>query len=281
MYAGFITPKRVVKRAGIHQRLDSAAYKMIEPYLAENTFPPVKDILHFEGYNGPDGLKTKGGIKYKTKDDPNPSHLYDPRTDTGEVPLHIANHYAGLVGALKKGDSIRAAFEAAWMAHYVGDGLTPAHHFPLEDKIAEAAAKAARDLQSGDISRFIAFVKKNWAIWGAKGHMSTHFNFEIGIATALLAFPIRPEFSDHELAIATQLGPVEYFKSRAREVAALDLYEQFYREGWNNDIATIVRNQLAPQAARTIGMIWLLALLAAGQQLATQAESASRASAPA
>jgi hypothetical protein len=199
MYAGFITTKRVVKRAGIHQRFDMAAYHMIERYLPEGAFPSIKEILHFEGYNGPDGLKSKGGLKYKTKDDQNPSHLYDPLTDTGEVPLHIGNHYIALVDSLKSGDMIRSSFEAAWMAHYIGDGLTPAHHFPLEDKIAEAADKAAGDVKNGDTSRFTALAKKNWAIWGAKGHMTTHMNFEIGIAFALLAFPIRPEFDEGDL----------------------------------------------------------------------------------
>jgi hypothetical protein len=277
MYAGFITPKRVVKRAGIHQRFDMAAYKMVEHYLPDGAFPTIKDILHFEGYNGPDGLKAKGGLKYKTKDDHNPSHLYDPRTDTGEVPMHIANHYEALVASLSAEDMVRASFEAAWMAHYIGDGLTPAHHFPLEDKMAEAASKASDDVKSGDTSKFTALTKKNWAIWGAKGHMTTHMNFELGIAFALLVFPIRPEFDELELARACSLGPVEYFKSEAREVASLDLYDRFYKEGWNNDIATTIKNQLAPQAARVIGTIWLMALLQSGRQLATTSEAAAHA----
>jgi 16S rRNA (guanine966-N2)-methyltransferase len=228
MYAGFITPKRVVKRVGIHQRLDMAAYRMISRFLpVDDGFPALGDILHFEGYNGPDGLKSKMGLKPKTKDDPGPSHLYDPVTDTGEVPVHIQNHYAGLVESLKTGDMVRAAFEAAWMAHYVGDGLTPAHHWPLEEKIAEAAEKSAKNIRGEDTSKFTAMLKKNWAVWGAKGHMSTHMNFEMGIAFALLIFPIKPQFSEHELARARELGPVEYFKAEARAVASLDLYNQF------------------------------------------------------
>src|SRR6267154_2757940 len=100
MYAGFITPKWVVQRAGIHQRLDLAAYKMIQSYLPAGGFPSSKQILHFEDYNGPDGLNTKVSLKpkgLKPKDDSNPSHEYDPVTDTGEIPALIANHYAGLV----------------------------------------------------------------------------------------------------------------------------------------------------------------------------------------
>jgi hypothetical protein len=277
MYAGFITTKRVVKRAGIHQRFDAAAYRMIEPYLPAGSFPQIKDILHFEGYNGPDGLNTKTGLKpkgIKPKDESNPNHEYDPQTDTGEVPGLIGSHYAGLVENLSSGDMIRASFEAAWMAHYIGDGLTPAHHWPLEEKIAEAAAKASKSVQDGDVSKYTAFLKKNWAIWGAKGHMTTHMNFELGIAFALLLFPIHPEFDQEELKKATQLGPVEYFKSQAREVASLELYDRFYKDGWTGDIATTVKNRLAPQGARTIGIIWLLALLESGRQLGVQAEEA-------
>ncbi len=88
MYAGFISPKRVVKKTGIHQRLDVAAYKMIAHYLPDETFPTIAEILTFEGYNGPDGLNSKIGLKPKgsdpdAKDDHNPSHLYDPLSDTG------------------------------------------------------------------------------------------------------------------------------------------------------------------------------------------------------
>jgi hypothetical protein len=143
----------------------------------------------------------------------------------------------------------------------------------MEEKIAAAAAQD----QGTDTSKITAAVRKNWAIWGVKGHMSTHMNFEMGIAFALVIFPIRPEFSEHELARAGQLGPVEYFKSEARAVAALQLYDRFYRQGWTNDLAVTVKNRLAPQVARTIGTIWLLALLEAGQQLATGAEATAAA----
>ena len=283
MYAGFITTKRVVTRAGIHQRLDMAAYAMVAQYLPPAGFPGIKDILHFEGYNGPDGLNTKVGLKPKglkpklIEPDHNhsPSHLYDPVTDTGEVPHHISCHYDALVLALKSGDMIRSAFEASWMAHYIGDGLTPAHHWPLEDRVAEAAQRADIELKNGDVSKFTASLKKNWSIWGAKGHMTTHFNFEMGIAFALLLFPIKPAFDDDELGRAIRLGPIEYFKSEAREVAGLDLYERFYREGWSGDLARIVKNQLAPKAARAIGIIWLLALLEAGRQLVISEAGAS------
>ena len=110
-------------------------------------------------------------------------------------------------------------------------------------------------------------VKKNWAVYGVKGHLSTHFYFETGIAFALLIFPIRPVFQDEDFVRARKLGPLGYFKAEALDISELHLYERFYKEGWNNDIAAAIKNKIAPQTARAIGLIWLLALYEAGEQL--------------
>lgn len=268
MYSGFVTHKKVVKRIGIHQRFDIAAYKMILPYLPEGFFPSMEDIVNFEGYNGPDGLKVKSPEN-------DPSHMYDPATDKGDVPMHISNHYAKLVECLKAGDLVRGAFEASWMAHYIGDGLTPAHHWPLEEKIAEAVIEEREAALAGDVNKLLLKAKKNWAVWGMKGHLSTHFNFEMGIAIALLIYPIRGKFKNADLARARRLGYLEYFKDQARDVATFDLYHRFYKQGWNSDIAAVVKNKIAPMAAETIGIIWLLAVLEAGQELAMDEIAAS------
>ena len=86
-------------RLGIHQRFDMAAYKMIERYLPKGSFPALKDIWHFEGYNGPDGLnvKAKGITKLKPRQegDPKPSHFYDPVTDTVRCPFTLKDTMPG------------------------------------------------------------------------------------------------------------------------------------------------------------------------------------------
>lgn len=264
MNSGFITTKRVVPKIGVHQRFDVAAYRMIAQFLPVGAFPTLKDIIHFEGYNGPDGLKIKSpGVN-------EPSHLYDPTTDKGDAAMHIVNHYAALVDCLKEADMVRAAFEASWLAHYVCDGMTPAHHWPLEERLAEVAALSPASLKRGDTTKFagtMVKVKKNWAVYGVKGHLSTHFYFETGIAFALLIFPIKPVFRDEQFMKVRELGPLEYFKAEARDIATLKLYDRFYLEGWNSDIAAAVKNKIAPQTARTIGLIWLLAMYEAGEQL--------------
>ncbi len=249
MYSGFVTRKRVVKRIGIHQKFDMAAYRMVSPYLGVKEFPTLKEILHFEGINGPDGIKVKSlGVH-------DPSHMYDPLSDTGVLPGLIDGHYERLVQTLRDKDMIRASFEAAWLAHFVTDGLTPAHHYPYDEKKEELFN------EDSDVS----FLKKHWNWLGGKGVLSTHLNFEVGVATTLLLFPIRALFSEVKLAEARRLGPIEFFKNEAKEVAELKLYDRFYKEGWTAELARVVREQIAPHASQVVGLIWLLAYLEAGQ----------------
>ncbi len=44
----------------------------------------------------------------------------------------IKEHYKNLVKELQANNSERISFEAAWLAHAIVDGLTPAHHYPYE-----------------------------------------------------------------------------------------------------------------------------------------------------
>lgn len=257
MYAGFISTKRSVKKIGVHQKFDTSAYKMVESYLSPGTFPSLKQILHFEGINGPDGIKTKMGIKIVGED---PSHMYDPVNNIGELPGLIKSHYTNLVSSLKHGDMVRAAFEAGWLAHYVADGLTPAHHFPYDER---------KDELFGVESQF-GFLRKHWQWFGAKGVLSTHVNFEMGVATSLLLSKLRVQLNDDVLAHARSLGPIKFFREQANKIAKLDLYDHFYAKGWNAELGSAVREIIAPKATEVIGVIWLLAYLEAGYESATE-----------
>lgn len=254
MYAGIISRKRTIKRLGVHQRFNGAAYKMIESFLAPGTFPSIKDIHHFEGINGPDGLKLKADWVQSS------NHIYDPSSGGGNVPRQITAHYYTLVEALRDGDLLRAAFEASWLAHYVTDGLTPAHHHPL-DEFKRKAYKGSR-------------LKGHFQYFGKKGAMGTHANFEVGIVAALIVSPIKM-FLDHDkFAQARRLGPVAFFQQEAREVAKLNLYDKFCAKGWTAELARTVKKVLAPQASHVIGIIWLLAYLEASQSALTGSDLA-------
>jgi hypothetical protein len=270
MYSGFITSNKTVAAVGVHQRFDTVAFHMVSAYFTPDTFPALAQIIHFEGINGPDGLK----VKSPGKDEP--SHLYDPSTDSGPIPGLIEKHYAKLVVALKAQDSVRAAFEAAWMAHYVCDGLTPAHHFPLDKHIAEHGLKKGErgsyKVHTPGQSPMMT-VRKGWAMLGGKGLLTTHFNFEMGVATALIGQKIKVTLDPAKLVEARQQGAIAFFKQEAREIAELDMYTKFYQKGWSPEVARLVKTRLAPQTVQAIGIIWLLAYLEAGQELATDATS--------
>lgn len=253
MYAGIITKKRTIKRLGIHQRFNGAAYKMIEEFLAPGSFPQLKDIHHFEGVNGPDGLKLKADWKTGC------NHIYDPEAGEGDVPLRIESHYDNLVSSLKSGDLLRAAFEASWLAHFITDGLTPAHHYPLDTLKQELFGPDSKH----------SFIKRHFHWFTRKGAMSTHLNFEAGISIALLMQPIRSYLDGDKLAQARRLGPLAFFQQEAREIANLRLYDKFCTKGWTAEIARAIKEIIAPQASHVIGIVWLLAYLEAEQDQAT------------
>jgi hypothetical protein len=268
MYSGFVTSKKTVSAVGVHQRFDTVALGLIEAYVVPGTFPSLGQILHFEGINGPDGLK----VKSPGKDEP--SHLYNPTSDTGPIPALIDKHYKQLVVAIKLQDMVRASYEAAWMAHYVCDGLTPAHHYPLDQELAaremKKNAKGGYSVKRGPGETAMDAVRKGWAVFGRKGLLSMHFNFEMGVATTLMGQKIKVQLDTAKLAEAKKLGAINFFKKEAKEVAELGMYERFYRKGWDATLARQVKTILAPQSVQAIAIIWLLAYLDAGKELALE-----------
>ena len=172
---------------GAHQKIDRIARREFESLLSPQlAFPAISDILQFEGINGPDGVKLKSpGVD-------EPWHFIDPNNpeDTTLV-RDIIYHQQNLIRALAQHDTIRAAFEAAWLAHAVVDGLTPAHQTSHTEtlKILREETQLKKTLRSklilpGDGSPK-QFVKNNWHHWGAGGVMTAHTLFEAGVATTI------------------------------------------------------------------------------------------------
>ena len=249
------------------------AYKHLAKILPDElftAFPTTKQLLHFEGINGPDG------IKIKTPAQGEPWHFYNPfdKNDTQILDLMRAN-YRNLVRALKEGNVTRAAFEASWLAHAIVDGLTPAHHYPYEEElirlrggsgIDERTSYKSKLLMPGDT--IVERVKHNWEMLGDKGLLSTHMAFEFGVA--VLIVPMRRgtkrEFNAAELHLAeTKDGFIKYFQRRAEEVAELELYQKFYQVGWTPKTVKVVRSQLVPILVETITFAWYAALAEANR----------------
>jgi hypothetical protein len=248
---------------GAHQKIDRVARRNLERMLPGCNFPSIRQIMHFEGHNGPDAIKRKSPAQDE------PWHYFQP-FDLDDVQLLqlIESHYKRLVLALRKDDSVRAAFEAAWLAHAVVDGLTPAHHYPYEEKLVEL--RGGKGIESrtsikekvlfpGDTLRSQA--SNNWKYWGPKGLFTTHFAFEWGVST--LIKPLRLVQSlpaNDELERFRSLGVQDWYRAVAQDVADLKLYDAFSSGGWTTALGRRVRRELAPALVRTVSVVWYGAL---------------------
>lgn len=253
---------------GAHQKVDRVARAFLS-VVASHTdhFPAIKDILHFEGKNGPDGIKSKSPAKDE------PWHFYDPfdPEDTKLLEI-IEGHYNELVKQLRKGSPERAAFDAAWLAHAIVDGLTPAHHFPYEEKLIEIRGGDAMDTRDSIKNKVIMpgdtvaeKLKSNWAMYGPGGLLSMHGFFEIGAGFLLAPIKMKtakPLESDIQQLI--EVGYEEIFKRAAREIALLDMYDRFHDRGWTVRLSRDVRNHLGPVMAKTVCLVWYSAMRDAG-----------------
>ncbi|MBC7459362.1 hypothetical protein H7200_01460, partial [Candidatus Saccharibacteria bacterium] len=115
MYAGTTIGNKSGQLIGVHQRIDRVARKHLQPLIKSSLqFPRITRILHFEGNNGPDG------VKRKSPSIDEPWHFINPDNPTDTAILEmIRDHQVNLAEALMSHNEERAAFEAAWMAHAI------------------------------------------------------------------------------------------------------------------------------------------------------------------
>ena len=252
---------------GVHQRIDRVARRRLGvlPGVAEG-FPTIKEILHFEGNNGPDGIKRKS----PSVDEP--WHYVDPtKPEDRQLLDMILDHHHNLTEALRYRNRPRAAFEAAWLAHAIVDGLTPAHHYPLGDKIEELWGKPKeerlsivdKNLIKGENRRDT--LSKNWEYWGAKGVFLTHGLFELGVATSIKTTRFNKVGPDHAWIKAADEKALEaVFRDAVQSVYELDMYHVFWQSGWTGTLAQQTRQQLVPEIIRGVTYFWYTAYREAG-----------------
>ncbi len=268
MFSGFILTPRSGRIVGAHQKIDRLARRSLRPLLkTPQRFPGIKTILNFEGLDGPDGIKRKSPAVDE------PWHYFNPfdETDSQLISL-ITAHHKKLVLALKDKDEVRAGFEAAWLAHAVVDGLTPAHHYPYEEKLIEL--RGGEGLESRTTLKEKMFMpgqtrrermNKNWQMWGAKGLFSTHFLFEWGVAAVIAPLTLKnSQLNQDDIAETLAQDIPTWFTQKAREVAGMGMYDAYYKHGWTIPLARQVRNQLAPLLVQTVSLAWYRAAAEAG-----------------
>lgn len=171
--------------------------------------------------------------------------------------------------ALKAKNNERSAFEAAWMAHAIVDGLTPAHHYPLEAKLEELRGGEGLETRTTTKDKILlpgvsrrAQLRNNWEFWGAKGVMTTHLAFEMGVATAIA--PLRLEDTgptNDDIKRLKEVGFETFFFEILKDVASLEMYKEFSQSGWNRHIAREARDTLIPAIIRAVTLAWYDAIL--------------------
>lgn len=254
--------KRSGRLMGTHQKIDKMARRLLAKHLPKGTyFPSYQEIVRFEGNNGPDGLKNKSpGVD-------EPMHFILPSKDDGKLIKLIKNHQYNLRQALKKGDHTRASFEAAWLAHAVSDGLTPAHHFPLEQVASELMTEKEYVKLFGHKVKGIMHgrslaetLRNNWLYWGGNGYMSKHIAFEFGIIITTAALPDRSLMPELTAKDFTNINLEKEFYRSLQRIAQLDMYTRFCQSGWTTDLAIETKEVLLPEIIRAVTLAWASAL---------------------
>ncbi|MBI3624199.1 hypothetical protein HY218_01050 [Candidatus Saccharibacteria bacterium] len=268
MYSGTTLTKLSGRVLGTHQKIDRVARNHLSKLLIDdNVFPKTRAILQFEGKNGPDGLKRKSPARDE------PWHYYSPFDDEDSRLIELIKaHYQKLVAELKTGNQERVAFEAAWLAHAIVDGLTPAHHYPYEKKLVELRGGESIEGRTTIKEKLVMpgqtpreKVRNNWKMWGPKGLFTTHGLFEMGVATLIAPLGFGEAVPTQEdLTELQTIGLIELFKRIAREIAVLDMYDRYYKKGWTPQYAYQVRHKLGPALVQMVTLAWYSALIDAG-----------------
>lgn len=243
---------------GTHQRIDLAARHVLARALASSMdFPTGKEIIYFEGTRGPDGLKRK------SPGEDEPSHMWTDSPDGADIKKLISNYRHNLVVALRADDHEKTAREAAWMAHMVTDGLTPAHHYPLgeekkrlmtNDEMMTVFGAPMKGLMRGRNWR--ETWKNNWKYWGPSGSMAQHVSYEYGVLMLAAMIPIRKMTPKVDIAKFREQDFDEEFLHAVEKMKSLHIYEDFIKKGWTVNLVYKTRDQLLPMIIEMVALGW-------------------------
>lgn len=262
MYAGTTFRNKSGSIVGVHQKIDRVARRHLKKHLSPNdSFPSITQILHFEGNNGPDAIKRKS----PSKDEP--WHYIDPtKSDDRGLIVIINDHLFNLSRALGTDNQERAAFEAAWLAHAIVDGLTPAHHYPLNDKIEELWGKPHHErltIKDKNIIKGINrrdTISKNWQYWGVGGVFTAHLAFELGVASMVAGQTFATSGpSAADVAYVKKVGFEAVFMEAVHKIDNMKMYDEFGKFGWTNSLATTTKTVLVPEMIKIVCLAWFVA----------------------
>lgn len=259
MYAGTTFRRDSGRIVGVHQKIDRVSRRYLNKFVGKTLkFPGIRMILNFEGKNGPDGLKFKGA------EHDVPWHFIDP-TDPDDLSVisMINDHIYNLAEALRVKNTIRAAFEAAWLSHAITDGLTPAHHYPLNDKIKELWGKSQSERNSVKDRIVIKgksrrdTLSKNWEYWGVGGVFSDHLTYEMGVASAITASNFDSiDITNEDITYLINNNFETLFLESVHKIHKLEIFDNYRKSGWTTNLAMETKDVLLPEIIKMVTLAW-------------------------
>ena len=161
------------------------------------------------------------------------------------------------------------------MAHAITDGLTPPHHFPLEEKLAQLRGEGMetrnslikKSLMPGET--VLKTLRNNWEFWGAKGVMTMHLAFEAGVASVVAYQRFAAGLpQQRDIEEVRRAGFRAFYLGCVHGVADMAMYEKFAKTGWTTELARQTNRQLMPLIIRAVVLGWLSAVWLAEEQRA-------------
>jgi hypothetical protein len=237
---------------GDHQRFNRLAYKQLRKILPDDFFPDIKSILHYEGKRGPDG--TKFGDESCVPDDfINPADALE-----SSMMDRVMEHYQLLVDALKSHDKDQSSYQAAWLAHTLVDGLTPAHHIPYNEMLTELAehhknrSSIGRMYIKGDSTRDT--ISRTNKLMGPKGMLMKHTLFEFGAALSMQFFQARNV--QILRGAGSRVSLPQFYAKAVGRVAKLNMYSRFEQTGFSLPLVVDSRRTLGPTMVEVVSTFW-------------------------
>jgi hypothetical protein len=170
---------------------------------------------------------------------------------------------ANLIEALRTDNEQRAAFEAAWLAHSIVDGLTPPHHYPLSDKIEELWGKHHTERLTKKDKTIIKGINrrdtlsKNWQYWGIGGVFSAHLSFELGVASTIAPYRFNDSIpTRHDILRLHKQGFESVFLASVQNIYSLRMFDEFGAKGWTRRLANQTRRILIPEIITIVCLAW-------------------------
>lgn len=266
MYSGTTFRRDSGRIIGTHQKIDRIARKRLEKILGKDTgitFPRISEILYFEGKNGPDGIKLKSPSKDEYDHTLNPD---DPTSHMFEI---INDHMQNLANALSFDDRIRASFEAAWLAHAVVDGMTPAHHYSADDVQYEEQINRNAKINNLENRLLVEELTKRKGIvkkidsWTSNSIVA-HIVFELGVASVITTKKFKASGpSDRDIRRLKKEGFEAIFKESLKTIHNEKMYDLFCEKGWTRKLGSLTRQILLPEIIKTVTLAWYQAAILA------------------